>query len=293
MDRFNIPLVAKGLTVYAIERQNGTERHQPPSAPPWAEQRRFWADAVLQGMARLEGLQPDPKLMAQYDQRLKATRGCSATETLPLKEQTALIHELSRFISALEATGDDRRRQIAVVGDLLDDMFTHCSWGFTETGLASARKQAEGALRRMTARMPIRFTRVLLGGDAGPHWVSGFVSGAVKDIETVKKTGVYAEAVQTYPEVANWPALCTTYVGRGLDSAFGTVDACEFDLAIMNRTGDRFLDEQNVRCVGGPFQMTIPVGMQVEQYPLLRENRSLEPELDREEPAAPQMKLTM
>ena len=51
MNRFNIPLVAEGLTAYAIERQNGWERHQPEDAPPWREQRRLWTDAILQGIA--------------------------------------------------------------------------------------------------------------------------------------------------------------------------------------------------------------------------------------------------
>ncbi len=283
MDRFNIPRVAKCLTTYAIERQNGVERHQPPGVPPWSEQRRFWTDAILQGMAKLEGLQPDPELMERYDQRLKEARGCAAVEPLPLKEQTALIRNLSRFISALEATGDDRRRQIAVVGDLLDDMFTHRSWDFRENGLSKTREQAESTLLRMTAQMPIRFTRVLLGGDAGPHWVSGFVSGSVTNTEAVKQTDVYTKAVQTHPETASWPALCKVYVGRGLDSAWGTADACEFDLKIMNGAGDRFLDQRGVRWVGGPYQMTVPAVMRAEQ--------SLETGQD--EPAAPQMGLTM
>ena len=34
MNKFNIPLVAEGLTAYAIERQNGWERHRPEGAPP-------------------------------------------------------------------------------------------------------------------------------------------------------------------------------------------------------------------------------------------------------------------
>ena len=37
MDRFNIPLMAEGLTTYAIEWQNGFERSSPPTyAPTWA-----------------------------------------------------------------------------------------------------------------------------------------------------------------------------------------------------------------------------------------------------------------
>lgn len=87
MKKFNIPLVAQGLAAYAAERQNGWERYQPDGVPAWAEQRRFWTDAILQGMARLDGLSPDPQLMEQYDQRLKDTRSCAAAETLPVKEQ--------------------------------------------------------------------------------------------------------------------------------------------------------------------------------------------------------------
>ena len=63
--------------------------------------------------------------------------------------------------------------------------------------------------------------------------------------------------MQTYPEVTDWSALCTVYVGRDLPSALGTVDASSFDLEIMNRTGDRFLNQQGIRCVGGPYQMMV------------------------------------
>ena len=70
MGRFNISGVARGLTTYAIERQNGWERHPPEGAPPWREQRRLWTDAILQGMARLEEQVPDPQLMEQFDREL-------------------------------------------------------------------------------------------------------------------------------------------------------------------------------------------------------------------------------
>ena len=113
---------------------------------------------------------------------------------------------------------------------------------------------------RMTAQMPIRFTRVILGGDAGPHWAGGFVSGFVTDGEAIKQTPVYQDAVRKYPEITDWPALCTVYVGHDLSSALGTVDASSFDLEIMNRAGDSFLKEQGVRCVGGPHQMVVPAG---------------------------------
>lgn len=261
MGKKRILVMADRLTVYAIERQNGFERHQPPDGPSWQELRRFWTNAILQGMARLEGLTPDPGWMKQFDRRLETARGCSAVETLPAREQTVLIRGLSRFVSALEAAGGDRRRQIAVVRDLLEDMASYLPWAGAGSGLDLARDGAERALVRMTAQMPIRFTRILLGGDAGPHWASGFVSGAVTDAESVRQTPVYQNAVRDYPDITNWPALCTVYVGHGPSSALGTVDASGFDLEIMDGAGDSFLKEQDIRCVGGPYQMTIPTAL--------------------------------
>ena len=263
MKRFNIPLVAEGLTAYAIERQNGWERSQRKDAPTWMEQRRFWTDTILQGMARLDGQEPNPKLMERFDQELKSARGSAATVPASPKLQRGTIRALRNFVSALEATGDDRRRQVDVVRELLEDMSSHLPWACADNGLDLACAEAEYALRRMTAQMPIRFTRILLGGDAGPHWASGYASGAVTDVEAVKRTAIYQEAVRDYPEIKSWPALCTVYVGRDLPSALGTVDASDFDLEIMNRAGDQFLKERSVRWVSGAYQMTVPVQEQI------------------------------
>lgn len=263
MSRFNIPLVAEGLTAYAIERQNGWERRQRKDAPTWMNRRRFWTDAILQGMARLDGQEPDPHLMEQYDQGLELARSSSATVPASPKLQRDTIWTLRNFVSALEATGDDRRRQVDMVRELLEDMSSHLPWACADNGLDLACAEAEYVLRRMTAQMPIRFTRILLGGDAGPHWASGYASGAVTDVETVKRTAIYQEAVRDYPEIKSWPALCTVYVGRDLPSALGTVDASDFDLEIMNRAGDQFLKERSVRWVSGAYQMTVPVQEQI------------------------------
>ena len=257
MNRFNIPLVAEGLTAYAIERQNGWERHQPEDAPPWREQRRLWTDAILQGMARLEEQVPDPKLMEQFDRELEQAGGSAAAVPASLQLQRGTIQNLRNFVTALEDTGDDRRRQVNVVRELLEDMASHLPWTGKDNRLDLARNEAERSLVRMTAQMPIRFTHIALGGDAGPHWASGFASGSVTDEEAIKKTAVYQETIRKYPEVAEWPALCTVYAGRGLSTALGTVDASNFDLEIMKRIGDRFLDVRGVRWLGGPYQMTI------------------------------------
>jgi len=294
-------VMADRLISYAIERQNGIGRHQPPGAPPWTEQRRFWTDAILQGMARLEGQTPDPGLMEEFDRRLEAAHSCFATETLPVKEQAALIRGLRRYISALEATGDDHRRQIAVVEDLLSDMATHRSWGLKESVLAQAREQAENALFRMTAQMPIRFTRIIMGGDAGPHWASGFAPGAVTDAEAVKQTAVYQEAVRDFPEVKSWPVICTVYMGRGLRFESEAVDATAFDLEIMGRAGDRFLDQRGVRWTCGFYQMAVSTepevtpteGNRVVDAPKLRGEYLPEALTPAQDGAAMDMSLTM
>ena len=78
MDEFDVRRVTMGLTAYAIERQNGCERHQPESTQPWAERRRLWTDVILQGMARLEKQVPDPQLMEQFDRELEQASGSAA-----------------------------------------------------------------------------------------------------------------------------------------------------------------------------------------------------------------------
>ena len=289
MNRFNIPLVAEGLTAYAIERQNGWERHQPEGAPPWQAQRRLWIDAILQGMARLEEQVPDPKLMEQFDRELEQAGGSAAAVPASLQLQRGTIQNLRNFVTALEDTGNDRRRQVNVVRELLEDMASHLPWAGKSNRLDLARDEAERSLVRMTAQMPIRFTHIALGGDAGPYWASGFVSGSVTDAEAVKQSAVYQGAVRDHPEITNWATLCVVYVGRGLPSALGTVDASDFDLEIMNRTGNRFLDEYGVRWLSGPYQMTIAATLEMAkpeiipevtgwmsiQYPFLQGSRAL------------------
>ena len=103
MDRFNIPLTAERLTAYAVERQSGTERHQPEGTPPPAELRRFWTDAILQGMARLEGLTPASKWMDQYDQQLEAA-GIPAgliRMSCGLENKADLIEDIQQALEAI------------------------------------------------------------------------------------------------------------------------------------------------------------------------------------------------
>ena len=154
MDRFNIPLVAEGLTAYAVEWQNGFERSSPSAyAPTWAETRRLWTDAILQGMARLESREPDSALMEQFDRQLEQARGSFATVPASPRLQKETIRSLRNFVRTLESAGGDHRRQIAMVGDLLEDMYLHRQWNYKENGVLAARDEAESARARVTARM--------------------------------------------------------------------------------------------------------------------------------------------
>ena len=142
MDKFDTRRVAEGLTAYAIERRHGWERHQREGAPTWMEQRRFWTDAILQGMARLDGGQPDPALMERFDRELEQDRGCYLFTPATRQMQKDTIRELRRFVSALKATGDDRRRQVDVVWKLLEDMSSHLPWASKDNDLSLACGEA-------------------------------------------------------------------------------------------------------------------------------------------------------
>ena len=101
MTGFNISLVEEGLTAYAVERQNGFERHQRQGTPPWAETRRFWVDAVLQGMTRLEDREPDPNQMERFDHHLEQARGSSAVQPVSNQLRMDTIRIIGNYLSAL------------------------------------------------------------------------------------------------------------------------------------------------------------------------------------------------
>ena len=261
MEKYDISLTAEGLTAYAIERQSGFERHQPRGKSSWAESRRFWTDAILQGMARLEGGTPDPEMMTRFDQRLAAAHGCAAVEMTPPSAQKELIQNLRNYVSALEATGEHRGLQVAVVRELLEDMATHPSWDSSANGLDHARDEVDGILLRMTARKPIHFTRILLGGDVGPA-DDDFVSGIVTDTDAVRGTKLFARLSQTHPEVDEWPAIATVWLCGGQTVTAATVPADELELKIIREVGTRFLDYPGVRPVW-PHELHIPAQEQI------------------------------
>lgn len=257
MKNFDIDLVAERLTTYAIERQNSFERYQPQGVSPWAASRRFWTDAILQGMVRLEGGSPTPALMEQFDQRLEEARGCAAVEPLPLAAQKELVRTLRGYVSALEDTGEHRGLQVAVVRELLEDMATHLPWDSSANGLDHARDEVDSILLRMTARKPIHFTRILLGGDIGPA-DDDFVSGIVTDADGVRGTKLFARLSQAHPEVAEWPAIATVWLCGGQTVTAATVPADELELGIIREVGTRFLDYPGIRPVW-PHELCIPV----------------------------------
>ena len=58
-----------------------------------------------------------------------------------------------------------------------------------------------------------------------------------------------------HPEVAVWPAICTTYAGAG---GLGLKEADEYDLGIIREAGDRFLDLPEVKWSGCTRELKIP-----------------------------------
>ena len=259
--KYDISFVADGLTAYAIERQNDFERHLPQGRSPWAESRRFWIDAILQGMVRLEGGTPGPEMMEQFDQRLAAAHDCAAAETLTPAEQEELVRSLRNYASALEDTGEHRGLQVAVVRELLEDMATHLSWDSSANGLDHARDEVDSILLRMTARKPIHFTRILLGGDMGPA-DDDFVPSIVTDVDGVRGTKLFARLSQTHPEVEEWPAIATVWLCGGQTATAATVPADELELKIIREVGTRFLDYPGVRPVW-PHELRVPVHEQI------------------------------
>ena len=109
----------------------------------------------------------------------------------------------------------------------------------------------------MTVRRPIRFTRVLIGGDFDPGGVE-FMPGLVNDAKGVRGSQQFQQVIREYPERKEWPVICTVCLGNGgrLDS--GVIDADELDMAVIRETGDRILKQPGISLVQ-PRQLRVPV----------------------------------
>lgn len=260
MDELNIPLVAGGLITYAVERQTGRERVQLAGNPLWAEQRRFWADAVLRGMAELDGLPPDLKFLERYDKALERAKQGISIEPASPQLQKEVGQNFMRYVFALENADGDNRRRIAEVKELARDIATHYPWAGRDIQLfESVIRTAGDMLKRMTAQRPIRFTYITLSGSFDPpNHMGDFVSGIVSSAEEVKATELYQKVTNWCSNALSWRAHCTVYVCGNADSSGAVTDADDFDMSIIREDEYKFLKQPGVRCVDG-WELDIPV----------------------------------
>jgi len=250
---YGFETMIEGLTAYAIERQVGFENHRYHGERQ-PEERNKWIRDILRNIAN--NPQNAKENVARFDRRLEQMHSAFAMEPASLELQRETISGLCRHITELESAQSDPREQIAPVRELLEDMAAHLPWCTGDNQLDAARDWVNGTLTRITVRQPIRFTRVVLGGEWGP-FESGFVSGTVKDAAGIMATDLYRDVAAQYPERKEWPSLCTVYTcGPG----YLYRDASPLDLEIMNRAGDEFLKLQGVQHAGGPYQQTLKEG---------------------------------
>ena len=246
---------AEELTTYAAQRLVGFERQIPGNTFRHPEVRNEWIRDVLRGMAAVNGGDGGP-LVQTFDQRLEDAHGCFAVEMLDQTGQKHVVQSLRQYASALELSGGDVRGQLARVQNLLEDMAFYLQWDPGAIGIHPVRDQVESQLRRLTARRPVCFTRVLLGGERGPC-DEDFVSGSVTDADGVRDTELFRRLTLEYPEVENWPAICTVCHGGGHAFLAAAMPADELDLKIMREEGTRVLDRPEI-CLAGHSELRVP-----------------------------------
>ena len=258
---------AEELTTYAAQRLVGFERQIPGNAFHHPETRNEWIRNILRGMAEVSGVDSGPLLQA-FDRRLEDAHGCFAVELLDQAGQKHIVQSLRQCASALECPGNDQRGQLVLVQHLLEDMSVYLLWDPGAIGIYPARDQVESQLRRLTAQRPVCFTRILLGGEMGP-WGEDFVSGSVTDTDGIRGTELFHRLTLEYPEVENWPALCTVCHGGGPAVLAAAMPADDLDLEIMREEGVRFLDRPEI-CLAGYHELRVPVweqAMEVDEGP--------------------------
>lgn len=257
--KIDLAQASEGLALYAARRLVGFEQGRPGESCCQPETRHGWIRGIIQGMAAVCGQDAVPLLRA-FDQRLDTASGSADMEPLPLDGQKYTVQNLRRYVSALGCMDGDQRARIFAVKKLLEDVGAYLPWDVGATGVYPAREETEQALLRAVAQRPIRFTRVLLGGELDPGGVE-YLPGMVNDVEAVRRTREFQRLTLEHPKRDEWPALCTVYLG-GPQMAIGTIDADDIDMMVIREAGDHFLKRPDVYPVGCK-ELTVPVHEQL------------------------------
>lgn len=254
--KIDLPRAAGKLSTYAAQRLVGFEQHRLGDGFRQPETRHEWIRDILQGMAEVCGQNPAP-LLQSFDQRLETACGASAVEVLTPDSQRHMIQSLGWYASTLgRMEGDQRARALHTRG-LLEEVCAYLPWDPYDNGARTALDQVSGQLQRMVAQRPIRFTRVLLGGERDPGGVE-FLPGMMNDVETVRRTREFQRLTLECPKREEWSALCIVCMGGGRQSDAHTIDADGLDMAVIRECGERVMERPEVRPVW-MHELTIPV----------------------------------
>lgn len=259
MDKSNFHLAAEELTVYAAQRLVGFEQHRLGDAYRQPESRHEWIRDILKGMAEAYGQGAAP-LLQSFDQRLEEAQAASAVEVLTPDSQRHMIQSLGWYASALGRMEGDQRARLSHARELLEEVCAYLPWDPDANGARAVRDQVWEQLQRAVAQRPIRFTRVVLGGDLDPGGIE-FLPGMVSDAERVRHTQEFERLTVEYQDREEWPALCVVCMGGGRLAA-DAIDADGLDMAVIREAGEAFMKRPGVRPVW-THQLTVPVHEQI------------------------------
>lgn len=258
--KIDLAQASEGLALYAARRLVGFEQGRPGESYCQPETRHGWIRGIIQGMAEVCGQNAAPLLRA-FDQRLETASGSADMEPLPLDGQKYTVQNLRRYVSALGCMDGDQRARIFAVKKLLEDAGAYLPWDVGATGVYPAREETERALLRAVAQRPIRFTRVLLGGELDPGGVE-YLPGMVNDVEAVRRTREFQRLTLEHPKREEWPALCIVCMGGGRQAESNTIDADGLDMAVIREYEREFMKRPEVRPVW-MHELTVPVQEQL------------------------------
>ena len=256
--KINLPRAAEELTMYAAVRLVGFEQHRMGDGFHQPEVRNEWVRDILQGMAEVCGEDAAPLLKA-FDQRLEDACGSAGVELLSQTDQRHVVQSLRQYVSTLERTEGDQRSRFYNVKKLLEDMSAYLPWNVRDTGIYPARDEVGQALLRAVARRPIRFTRVLIGGETDPGGIE-YLPGVVNDADAdeVRHTAEFQRVAVEHPKLDKLTVMRIVCVGGRQQPAAGAIDADGLDMAVIRENGERFMSRPEV-CPVWMHELTVPV----------------------------------
>lgn len=199
------------------------------------------------------GISPDVVFIELYKKYVSAC--CGEDNIMPGPHEQRNVVQYSMRLADWVSTRHEPMEVLFAIQECLDDIASYLPWDVRTSGLYHARDIVDAICCKCLARQPIKFTRIIMGGDKGPC-DSEIIADNIKAPVDLARTALFGAMCAGNPEEANWCAIYTTFAGNYGRGALRIPTPQE--LSFLNYLDTKLLSIEGVVPLSCGHQIEIP-----------------------------------